>query len=409
MAGLDLTSFDSYLKIKYPDGRPEHLIYTDNPLFAWFPKMENFGGKSMQVPFLYGNPNNRSTSLSTALSQSSTSKVAHFNVTRSKDYAVAFLDNETMEASMGNSHAFDEAFSIEYEGAFQGISNRMELDLFGDGSGAMGQVSQADMTKTTLTLADPDDAVNFELGMTLVVAAAKTGGSVRSGTLVVTGVNALADSDHVTFANALNDANDGIPTIANGDWIFQEGDYGQKIKGLAAWLPVDDPASNDSFFGLNRSAHRTRMAGIPYDGSGQQLDYQFKHAMKEVARLGGAPKDAFVSFDNFQIIADILGAKVEYQQKDLAGGKFNFSTLMMHSPKGELRFIAARNCPNDRSYLLDKRAWKFCSLGKAPKLLNSDGLKMLRQSNADGVELRIGYYGQPVCRAPGWNAVVYHG
>ena len=41
------------------------------------------------------------------------------------------------------------------------------------------------------------------------------------------------------------------------------------------------------------------------------------------------------------------------------------------------------------------RSWKY-----------GDGLEMLRVSNADAGELRVGAYYQLACSAPGWNAVV---
>jgi hypothetical protein len=47
--------------------------------------------------------------------------------------------------------------------------------------------------------------------------------------------------------------------------------------------------------------------------------------------------------------------------------------------------------------------WKLYSLGKAPKILDSDGLKFLRDSSADSVEVRVGYYAQLGCRGPGYN------
>jgi hypothetical protein len=56
--------------------------------------------------------------------------------------------------------------------------------------------------------------------------------------------------------------------------------------------------------------------------------------------------------------------------------------------------------------MLQLDVWKLYSLGKAPRILDADGLKMLRESSADAVEVRAGYYAQLGCRAPGWNANV---
>jgi hypothetical protein len=53
--------------------------------------------------------------------------------------------------------------------------------------------------------------------------------------------------------------------------------------------------------------------------------------------------------------------------------------------------------------MLQMDVWKLYSLGAAPKLLNQDGNRVLRQSDEDGVEIRTGYYAQLGCRAPGFN------
>lgn len=52
--------------------------------------------------------------------------------------------------------------------------------------------------------------------------------------------------------------------------------------------------------------------------------------------------------------------------------------------------------------------WKLRSLGKVPHILTygMEGLEGLRVGNADALEIRIGYYGQLICSAPGFNMVV---
>jgi hypothetical protein len=52
------------------------------------------------------------------------------------------------------------------------------------------------------------------------------------------------------------------------------------------------------------------------------------------------------------------------------------------------------------------RTWKLYSLGAAPKMLELDGLPMLRITDDDAYEGRMGYYANLGCTAPGFNAVV---
>jgi hypothetical protein len=52
--------------------------------------------------------------------------------------------------------------------------------------------------------------------------------------------------------------------------------------------------------------------------------------------------------------------------------------------------------------------WKLRSLGRAPHVLTygMEGLEGIRVGNADALEVRIGYYANLICSAPGWNAVI---
>lgn len=83
--------------------------------------------------------------------------------------------------------------------------------------------------------------------------------------------------------------------------------------------------------------------------------------------------------------------------------EIGFRGILINGPRGPIRVVPDQNCPSDRAFMLQMDRWKLYSLGKAPKLLESDGMKMLRESNADAVEVRVGYYAQLGCDAPGFN------
>lgn len=51
---LDLTSFASALKQHYTDDRVQNMVYMDNPLLAMLNKMEDFGGKNLPIPIIFG-------------------------------------------------------------------------------------------------------------------------------------------------------------------------------------------------------------------------------------------------------------------------------------------------------------------------------------------------------------------
>lgn len=395
---LDLTTFSAALKQHYTADMIENLVYQDNPLLALLPKYEQFGGENLKLPIKFGIPQGQSANFATAQSNKTSSQYRAFLLTRNKDYSLATIDNETIEASKGNANAFMEAATTEIDGAIESATRSLAIALYGTGSGSIGQV-QAGSTGTSFTLVDIEDVTNFEVGMEVVFSTADGGGTVKSGTVTVTGVN--RDNGVVTV--------DALTAIAGGsgaatnDYVFVQGDYDQKIKGLRAWIPDSAPGSSDMFFSVNRSVDATRLAGIRYDGSDEPIEEALISAAARVAREGGKPDYCFMSYGNFSDLEKALGSKVQYIDAH-ANAEVGFRGIMIHGPRGMIKVIPDQNCPGDRAFMLSMKFWKLYSLGKCPKILDSDGLKFLRESNADAVEVRVGYYAQLATRAPSYNA-----
>jgi hypothetical protein len=396
---LDLTSFASALKQHYTSDRIENMVYKNNPFLALVPKMTDFGGKNLPIPIIYGNPQGRSATFSTAQANKTSSKITDFVLTRNHDYALASIDNETLEASKGNQNAFMEAATTEIDGAISSITRSLAISLFRSGSGSIGQ-SLAAYTGTSLTLKETADVTNFEVGMELVFSTADGGGTVKSGSVSVTAVN--RDSGVVTV-DAMT-AIDGGTGVAANDYVFVQGDYDSKIKGLLAWVPSTAPTSSP-FFSVDRSVDATRLGGIRVDGSALPIEDAIITAIHRAAREGANPSHCFLSYEKWNELALALGSKVQYIEEAVKSGEAysNFRAIMVHGPKGPVKIVADQNCPNARAFLLQLDVWKLYSLGKCPRILDTDGLKMLRESSADAVEVRVGYYAQLGCRAPGYN------
>ena len=397
---LDLTSFAAALKQHYTTDRVENMVYRDNPLVAMIPKYEQFGGDNLKLPIKYGIPQGRSASFSTAQANKTNTQLKAFLLTRNKDYSLASIDNETIEASKGNANAFLEAATTEIDGAIESATRSLAIALYGTGSGTIGQ-SSGSTTGTTITLADVEEVTNFEVGMELVFSTANGGGAVKSGSVTVIGVDRDLGTVEVDAMTAI----DGGTGVAANDFIFQEGDYDLKVKGIRAWIPDSAPTSGDNFFGVDRSADATRLGGIRYDGSAQPIEEALIDAASRVAREGGRPDVCFLSYSKFADLEKALGSKVQYVDHKV-NAEIGFRGMLIHGPRGPIKVIPDQNCPADRAFMLSLSFWKVYSLGKCPKILDSDGLKMLRESNADAVEVRVGYYAQLGCRAPGFNANV---
>ena len=391
-----VSNFAAALKQHYTNERIENMVYKDNPFLAMVSKYENFGGENLKLPIKWGNPQGRSADFALAQGNKYASSISAFLLTRQADYSLASINNQVLEASKGNANAFMEAATNEIDGAIASASRSLAIGLFGDGSGAIGQVTSTDATATSITLKQIDDVTNFEVGMTLQFNATKTGDSTTinpSGTTgsLVSAVN--RDTGVITLATVAVTAN---------DYIYQIGDYDTKIKGLDAWVPSSAPGSTDSFFGVERDLDATRLAGIRFNGASLPLEEALIGAASRCAREGGKPDVCFVNYSNFADLEKALGSKVSYVDEKV-NPTIGFRGILIHGPRGPIKVIPDQNCPKDVAYMLDMSVWKLYSLGKAPKILDSDGLRFLRESAADAVEVRVGYYAQLGCRGPGYN------
>jgi hypothetical protein len=400
MAALDMTSFASALKVHYTPQSVQNMVYRDHPFLAAVAKYEKFGGKNLPIPIKYGNPNGRSATFATAKANKVASKYKDFTLTRKKDYALASIDNETIEASQGDANAFMEAATSEIDGALDEISKSLGGALFRNGSGSIGQISNSSFAGTTVTLVEPTDIVHFEVGMQIVANNTDDDTSVKSGTIEIEAV----DRDAGTFEVAEASIATGIATIAQNDYLFVEGDPDQKVSGLAAWLPYTAPTAGDSFYGVDRSADVTRLAGIRKDLSALPIEEGLISLASRIAREGGKPDICWLNHDKYSDLELALGSKVQYVDLKVTA-EIGFRGILINGPKGPIKVMPDHNCPKKYTYMLTSNTWKLYSLGKAPKILDADGLKMLRESDADAVEVRCGYYANLGCNAPGFNGV----
>lgn len=409
---LNLTSFDAALKEYYTDQAVEDMVYRKNPFFALIPKREDFYGRNLPVPIIYGNPQGRSADFTRAQTRSlpESSKLKEFLITRVSDYGIATIDNQTMEASKSDAGAFLKAATVEIDGIIKSLTRSAAIAQYRSGFGDIGVVGS--FSTTTITLATTEDITNFEVGQELVLSLSvgsnglKANGSSGNG-LFVTAVDRT--NGILTFGFNVNDATNGVPTIANSDVIFVRGDrqdsatpVRQKIAGLDGWLPTTNPTST-TFFNVDRSVDPTRLGGIRYDATLLPIEEGLIELAVRIAREGGSPDHCLMNFSKYSSLEKALGSKVNYV--DLKVGEIAFRGIRVNGPNGEIRIVPDQNCPLGRMYMLQLDTWCHASLGKAVRVLNMDGNMWLRQTSADGVEIRQGYYANMYCEAPGFNGV----
>ncbi len=401
MTALNLDTFEAALKVHYTDLRVKNLVYRNNPFLAAIPKYEYFGGKNLPIPVQFGVPQGRSATFSDANDNQTPGNYTDYVLTRVRNYAIASIGNETLEASVGNANAFMEAASSEIDGALRSLTQDLAGNLYRDQLGVRGNISAAGYVVNTFTLANPANVTEFEIGMQLV-ASATADGALPAGPEPIVAIN--RDTGEITM---------NAPIGGAGDFLFQLGDTSagvpagpKKAAGLAAWLPEVAPVAGDPpFFSVQREQDSSRLAGQRYDGTAETIEEAMIGAGSLLFREGGRPDVCFMNPLSYSELIKSLGSKVVYdvvRSSDVAD--VFFDSVKVYTPSGQVNVVADPNCPTGVAYLLQMDSWKLYSLGMAPKILMTDGLRFLRTNDADSVTVRCGYYLQMGCNAPGWNA-----
>jgi hypothetical protein len=376
------------------------------------------GGKYLPVPLVYGAPQGRSATFVNSQSNQTAPAVQAFFVYRVKNYQIVTIENELIEASKTNIEAFVDDVKLNMDTGFRNISNDLALDLYSSGAGIRGSYSA--ISTGVITLVQSADIVNFEVGMSLVSFSISGSTYTQSTSAAVGYVIAVNRSAGTLTVSATAGGAAGTPTnwSTSFPYLGVEGDVAfgaisaqtsyKKVTGLQGWLPTTAPGSSDSFWNVNRSVDVTRLAGVRFDGSSETIEEALIDGASLVAREGGMPDMCFMNFASYSALEKSLGSKVQYVSVKHDEADIAFAGITVNAPYGPITVVPDRNCPAQIAYLLQMDTWKLRTLGKAPHILTYglEGLEGLRVGNADALEVRIGYYGNLVCNAPGWNCVI---
>jgi hypothetical protein len=398
----------------------KNIVYSKNPGLAMLPKNESpdgFAGKYIPVPLEYGNPQGRAHVFSNAQNQQTASDVVSYFVYAVQDYQLITITNLLMEQTKSNAGAFVDEASRTLDNGFRNLSNNMAFELFAGGTASRGTISAAGITTVGSTvsfvLANSQAVVQFEVGMTIQASSTDGGAALQStpGTIdaiQITSVNRGTGAISGTIVQ-------GAPAWVAGDFLQVLGDIGiggastiagmLGLSGFAAWVPFVDPPSSDNFWGVNRSADVTRLGGLRFNGTSFSISEGITNALALANREGAAPGLIVIDFVSYGTLINELGAKVQYVQLEHDEVEVSFEAIHFHSAYGKIPVLADRSAQAQNAWCMTMDSWKLRTLGKAPHILTygMEGLEGLRVGTADALEVRLAYYGNVICSAPGYN------
>ena len=388
------------------------LTYEESPFYATIPKSEDWGGQSAEFPIIYGHNQSHSATFSTAQTNAQSLTIKRWSVPLSankKHYSFAKIPGDLIRAMEGNANAYFGTVETEVESAMKTAARRISIDAFGDGWGRIGVIATGGISGSTITLASPEDAKKFEVGMKVQFSESLSGHALRNsaGTLEVDSVE--EDAGTVTFTAAVGT----LAAVAVGDSIFPSGDRQDsgsptrlRIVGAEAWTPYDRTTIG-TLFGVDRTKHKTRLAGSYLDGSQKSIAESIQTMVSILAGRKGKPKYAWLSYSRWNELSLELGSRVVYNDIEVGQGtSVGFRAITVSGPKGAVQVLPDIGCPSTRCFVTQPDTWKLLSLGRPVGFLDEDDNRMLRTASEDSYEIRIGGYMELINTAPGFNGVI---
>lgn len=391
------TTLAAAIKVLYPQRAIKEAYLKECPTFAMIEHDTGWVGSPMHIALaLSGTPGSHTFTNAGTNSGAVTNR--GFDVTHVRDYNVIRITTEALRLSRNDEGALVRGIKQQADGAMYTQKKTLGVDFFRSGTGSRGRISSGADT-TTLVLTDPFDAYNFEVGDVLV---SNDGDDATTPSTNTTTIGAI-DYDAGTLTAAAG--GNWHADFDTSDYLFRDGDVGLSMSGLAAWVPSSAPSAT-TFFGLDRTTS-SRLSGIRYDytvaGDGTMERYLI-NMITRICRLGGSPDLVTMSPIRWGNFVNELGDKrvIEYVES-AQSTSVGFKALQIMGPRGPVKVIADPYCPHNRVYALTTSTWCFWTVGDMGWLDDDGKGQWLRQYNADGLEARLGWYGNLVCNFPGAN------
>lgn len=394
-----LAASTAILKTKYPDGIPPRECYEDNVALAMIPKATDFDGENYVVALQTETTQGASADFAIAQANLAQGTYKRFTVTRVSDYSLARVTGEAMKAAKG-AGALVDLWDSEVKGATHTATRAAAIQLYRSGTGSRGSINSA-VAATTITLGTLSDVTNFAVGMT-IAATNGDGGALRTGgaaKAVISGIDRANGT--LTFAANLSAS---ITDVVNGDFIHRQGDNNAVITGFGKI--VEGGAAPSALYGLTRTSDPVRLAGQSFSGLNMPMHEALIEGSARAAVEGGRPKHAFMHPRDAANMKKQLDAKVQYDRVDSSVAGISFSAMELEGDNGKIKILTDMNCPRNKCFLLELDSFKLHTLGPAPHILDYDTQQILRVTNADSYEVRIGMYGNVWCKKPVGNVQI---
>ena len=363
------------LKTYYAKDGLQNLLYRNDPLLSKI-KKERIEGKQANFSALYSRGGAVSANFLTAKSLATKSAQAkEFQVTPGQLFSCCVFNNKELLASKSLRGAYINIAAAKFFANAESFRKTMAVALYGTGHGELFTTSAS----ITLTADDQNDItfpqyaiMGIDIGSQLEVKATADATTVTA-TLTVNKIN----------GTTVNCTSDTATTAASGSVICIAGctdsnGNGLLPVGLGGWLPSGTVAITDSFFGVNRSTARDRLAGVVTSATSGEAKYKtIERAILALRRQGSLCDLIVMNDEDYLALSQEIDTKTYFTKVD--GGKANQKAEIGTKDFG---FSVSTNwlenvidspyCPKGTTYILSSDTVELWTYTNADKI--ADGI-----------------------------------
>lgn len=362
------------LKTFYAKEGLVNLLYRNDPLLKEI-KKERVEGKQANFSALYSRGGAVSANATVAERLATeTAKAKEFQVTPGQLFSACVFGNKELLASKSLRGAYINVAAAKFFANAESFRKTMAVALYGTGHGELFTTTDAinvvagdvDVTFPRHAVMGIDIGSELELKATANATAVLATVSVKkiNGTTVtLTGTASKnVPSGSVVCISGCTDS-DGKPMLP---------------VGLAGWLPTSNVAPTDSFYGVNRSDARDRLAGTYIAGTSGQKKYEvIEDAILKLRAMGSLCDKIVMNDEDYLAMSREIESKTYFTKANGGEGKtkanvgykdfgFSVSTNWLDN------VIDSPYCPKGRAYVLSSDTIEMWTYTNADKI--ADGV-----------------------------------
>ena len=389
MAVVNKSAAGSVLQEMIADDPHSVAAYDGNPTVALAKKIKVGGGHPTNVNGMYvfeiqhETGDNTSYTPEIALLKRNVFQKVRFTCGTVESFNALNLSFKALR-EVTDEHAFVDLLTNVKKDLDSDAGEEAERGMFKHEGNALGQVGS--FSGSTLTLKNPADISKFKIGSRIRTSASNgLTGSLRPGVGHVIGRDENAGT--LKFAN---DVTAELPNIANNDYIFMDGSFGNGRQGLPSWIPDDPPSSSDNFNGVNRSVNVQRLAGHRITASGGDIATALRAACAAIRRSGAKGTDvAVMSVDMRAAFCEQQEQKVHYETLSASDVEVGIDVISFNALGMKLKLVDSWACPDDRIYLFQKSELEIIhSTRGLVELVDDDGAVLSRNNENYDFDIR---------------------